>query len=59
MSNECECDLSVRQWTARDEMIVAMHQNTHHGDIMPRGADREPDNRSRNGTPPVPAQAPG
>ena len=26
VSNECECSLSIRQWTAHDEMIVAMHQ---------------------------------
>src|SRR6516164_5196447 len=24
------CNLSVRQWTAYDKMIVAMHQNAHH-----------------------------
>ena len=58
VSNERECNVSVRQWTAHDEMVVAMHQNTDHGELMPPGADREPDNRSRNGTPPVPAGAP-
>ena len=31
VSNECECDLSVRQWTTCDKVIVAVHQNTHHG----------------------------
>jgi len=30
VSNERECNVSVRQWTAHDEMIVAMHQNTDH-----------------------------
>lgn len=30
VSNERECNVSVRQWTADDEMIVAMHQNTDH-----------------------------
>ena len=32
--NECECNFPVRQWTAHDEMVVAMHQNTDHGDLM-------------------------
>ena len=44
------------EWTAHNEMVIAMHQNTDDGDVMPRGADREPDNRSRNGKPPVPAR---
>ena len=30
VSNECECDFSVRKGTAHDEMIVAMHQNSNH-----------------------------
>jgi hypothetical protein len=45
VSNECERNFPVRQRTARNEMIVAMHQNSHHGDLMPPGEDREPDNR--------------
>jgi len=58
VSNERECNLSVRQWTVHDEMVVAMHQNTDHGELTPQGADRGPDNRSRNGTRHVPARAP-
>jgi hypothetical protein len=50
---------SVRQRATHDEMIVAGHQNTGHADLMPPGADRESDNRSRNGTPPAPVRAPG
>src|SRR5687768_5470850 len=50
VSNERECNVSARQWTAHDEMVVAMHQNTDHGEFLPQGADREPDNRSRNAT---------
>ena len=30
VSNQRECDLLVRQWTAHDEMIVAMHQDAYH-----------------------------
>jgi molybdate transport system substrate-binding protein len=34
VSNECECKLSFRQWTAHDEMIVAMHENAYHGPCL-------------------------
>jgi hypothetical protein len=30
---ERECGLSVRHWTAHDEVVFAMDQNTHHGDL--------------------------
>ena len=30
MSDEFDCNLSVRQWTAYDKVIVAMHQNAYH-----------------------------
>ena len=55
VSNESECDFSVRKGTAHDEMIVAMHQNADHGDLKPQGVGRGLDNQSRNGTPLVPA----
>src|ERR1700677_1187622 len=35
MPNERERGFAVRQWAAYYEMIVAMHQNAHHGDVMP------------------------
>lgn len=38
MSDERECDLPVRQWTAHDEVIVAMHQNTYSGTIISHGS---------------------
>src|ERR1700691_1344076 len=34
MPNERECDFAIRQWAAHYEMIVAMYQNAHHGDVM-------------------------
>jgi hypothetical protein len=54
--NERTCDLPGWQWTAHDEMIVAMHQNSDHGHAL-KGDNQERDNRSRNGTPPVRARA--
>ena len=42
VSNERECNLSVRQWTAHDEMVVAMHKNAYHQELKTPGADREP-----------------
>jgi hypothetical protein len=30
MPRERYCNLSIRQWTIDDEMVVAMHQNAKH-----------------------------
>jgi len=30
MPDECDCNLSIRQWTIDDEMVVAMYQNAEH-----------------------------
>ena len=30
VSNQCACSVSIRQWTAHDEMIVAMHEYAYH-----------------------------
>ena len=57
MSNQCECNLPVRQGTAHDEMVVAMHRNAHHCEIISRSAGQQPDDRSRNDTAPLPARA--
>jgi hypothetical protein len=55
--NKRHGNIPVRQWTAHDEVIVAMHHNTDHDELTPPGEDRESDNRSQNGTPLVPSRA--
>ncbi len=30
VSNQCSRNVSIRRWTAHDEMIVAMHEDAYH-----------------------------
>jgi len=57
MTNQRQCGTPVGQRTADDEVIVAMNQNSHHGDLRPRLADRKRDMQSRSDKRPVPARS--
>src|SRR4051812_43746699 len=59
VSNQRKRDFAVRQWAVNNEMVVAMYQNPYHVKVTLPYADREPGDRSQNGTPLVPALALG